>query len=137
MVIQIFSLAILVSLISSEPIIYIAEAKDIILLEKAVSPEEVVVTRDCSCIKGARDYGVDIPYNTDAKDLKTNTMPVVGALILLTYPNSEHVGVTIEFDGVGVLFYEENFDNPPNGCRQGFRFVKWGSKEIKGFWINK
>lgn len=137
MVIEIFSLALLISLISSQPIIYIAEAKDITVLEKVISSEENIAIEDCSCIKGARAYGVDIPYNTNAEDLQTNTMPTVGGLILLTYPNSEHVGAVVEINDEGVLFYEENFDNPPNGCRQGFRFVKWGSKEIKGFWINK
>lgn len=135
----VLSLAILPLLVPSEPIVYKAQASTPIELEKVI--EEVEDERDCSCIAGAREYGVDIPYNTNASDLEPNSTPVVGGLVLLRYYNSEtdewtyHVAVNIELDEE-LLVYEENFDNPEGGCRQGYRSIAWDSDEIRGFWTN-
>ena len=125
-------------LIPSEPIVYIAKADTTIAFEKVATSTEEVVERDCSCIVGAREYGVDIPYNTNAWDLHSNSIPQEGALVLFSYPKSDHVAVIVDLDaGDGMMnIYEENFNNPEGGCRQGYRLVAWDDENIRGFWTN-
>ena len=135
-----FSLAILPLFIHSEPIVYQAKASSTKLFKNVVEKEEDV--KKCSCITGAREYGVDIPYNTNAIDLESNGTPIVGGLVLLEYYNSEidewiyHVAVNVEL-GADLLIYEENFDNPEGECRQGYRNIAWDDTAIRGFWTNQ
>lgn len=132
------SLVMLLFLIPSQPVVYKAEANSTRLLDNITTLNKWVVKegRDCSCIVGAREYGVDIPYNTNADDLEPNGIPEIGGLILLSYSKSYHVAVNVEFGEDGILVYEENFNNPEGGCRKGFRLISWEEvgENARGFW---
>lgn len=90
------------------------------------------LTLPCSCIKCARAEGVDIPIGTDAGDLEPNSRPVIGALILLSYPNAEHVAKILAFEREGFLVYECNFEP----CEAGTRIVYYIDPSIRGFWVS-
>ena len=85
----------------------------------------------CSCIETARAEGVDIPIGTNAGDLKPNSLPVIGALILLKYKNADHVAKILEFKAEGFLVVEGNF----KPCQRGTRIVYYIDSFIRGFWI--
>lgn len=126
-VVIVFISAILPLFIHSEPITYVAEAS------LAVLEEEIV---ECSCIKTARNYGVDIPYGTNAEDFKPNSTPEINGLVLFKYSKSYHIAVIVEFVDGGMNVYEGNFNNPLNGCREGHRFISWEDPYIRGFWTD-
>ena len=89
-------------------------------------PKEV----ECSCIKIARNVGVNIPMGTDAKDLKPNTTPHIGALILLRYGDVYHVAVIRGYVG-GFQVVEGNFKKGP--CVATSRVVDFNDPHIVGF----
>lgn len=85
---------------------------------------------ECSCIKGARGYGVPIPLGTDAKDIKGNSSPVIGGLVLFRYPKDDHVAVIEGFNG-GFEVVEWNYRKGP--CVATRRTVAWNDPAIRGF----
>lgn len=87
----------------------------------------------CSCIKTARAEGIDIPIGTNAVDLKPNSSPEIGALILLSYPNTEHVAKILAFTGEGFLVTEGNF----KPCERGERIIYYIDPFIRGFWTSE
>ena len=89
------------------------------------------VQSGCSCIVTAREYGIDIPIGTNASDFIPNSVPVVGGLILLSYPNDDHIAVIVEFRDDGFWVYEGNFEPGV----QGYRLISYKDLSIRGFWI--
>lgn len=84
----------------------------------------------CSCIKTARQQGVDIPIGTNAEDFEPNSKPEIGGLILLSYPKVDHVAVILSFEKEGFLVYEGNFKK----CIQRERIIYYIDPFIRGFW---
>lgn len=84
----------------------------------------------CSCIKTARQQGVDIPIGTNAEDFEPNSKPEIGGLILLSYPKVDHVAKILAFKGEGFLVYEGNFKE----CIKGERIIAYNDQFIRGFW---
>jgi len=82
----------------------------------------------CSCIKSARHFGVPLPH-LDAKDIKPNSLPVVGGLALFNYSGMAHVAVITSLEAEGFRVREGNKDF----CEFGQRFVRWDGENLKGF----
>ncbi len=88
----------------------------------------------CSCIKGARNLGVNIPIGTDAQDLKSNSVPTIGSLILLKYENGvSHVGVIQKITDSTFVF--ESYNRIP--CLHSVDEIGMNSPFIVGFWSEK
>lgn len=86
----------------------------------------------CSCILYARALGVAIPNSTDAVDLKPNSVPVVGGLVLLTYSSGiSHVAVITALLEGGVMVTEANYRR----CKEGQRLISWKDPNLRGFWV--
>lgn len=86
----------------------------------------------CSCIKTARLLGANIPMGTNASDLKPNSTPVVGGLVLLSYSKAHHVAYIAELQEKGVLIREGNYKR----CEYTERLIPYDYKYITGFWYN-
>lgn len=99
-------------------------------VEKETEEEEVNNEIYCSCVKTAREEGVDIPYNTDAKDFVPNSIPEIGGLVLLKYGLSSHVAVIIDFIKEGIIIIEGNKIH----CERTQRIIPYDYYAIKGFW---
>jgi len=83
----------------------------------------------CSCVKTARSLGVDIPYNTNAEDIKEGANPVVGGLALFRYGSTSHIGVIEETQEKGFWMNEGNFYE----CEYSRRFILWNDPNLIGF----
>lgn len=94
-------------------------------------PDPVPIT--CSCIKTARAEGIEIPYNTDAIDLKGNTVPQVNALALFMYDGLAHVAKITQVVENGFYIVEGNFKH----CLRTKRFISWNDPNLTGFWKNE
>jgi len=114
-------------------------AQTVLQVEPVIVEPEVVIEQEpeepknfiaCSCIKTARSEGVDIPIGTNAVDLKPNSRPVIGGLILLKYENVSHVAVIKEFTNSGFLVVEGNF----NECQREEREIYFIDPFIIGFY---
>lgn len=120
---------------TSYPAITIAEASTTqeTLLDEKSSAELEEESIYCSCIKTARAEGTDIPYNTNAEDLQPNSVPVVGGLVLIKYPNIEHVARIIAFleNGLQVV---EGLELPTGECVRRIRTIPFDYPFIRGFW---
>jgi len=84
----------------------------------------------CSCIKGARRFGIDIPTGVSETGLEPNTTPSEGVLALFTYKGVHHVAVIIGIEDEGFTVVEWNFER----CRKTHRFIKWNDKNLRGFY---
>lgn len=98
-------------------------------IEKEIE-EEIGDEIYCSCIKTAREEGVDIPYNTNAEDFIPNSRPEIGGLILLKYGLISHVAVIIEFTKEGIIIIEGNKIH----CEKTQRIIPYDYYAIRGFW---
>lgn len=88
------------------------------------------VPAQCSCIKTARNLGVDIPYNTNASDLESNANMWQGDLILLKYGDVNHAAIyRVTNDG----FYIPKEGNKER-CRYTERLVPFNDPSVIGFW---
>ena len=87
--------------------------------------------RLCNCVTGLRSFGVDIPYNTDAKDIQANTTPYVGGVVLFLYDNDVyHAALIIEMLAEYMIVKETNFIE----CKEGTRKVYYDDPSITGFY---
>lgn len=84
----------------------------------------------CSCIKTARNEGINIPYNTDAKDLQPNSSPFINSLVILKYDDIYHVAVIKDYTDKGFVISEGNKVK----CEKGMRILKYNDMHIQGFW---
>jgi len=112
----------------------IATTTPAVVVEKeSVPPKEYSIY--CSCIKTARAEGVAIPYNTDAAELPANSVPTVSGLVLISYPNIEHVAKILGFttDGSGIEIVE-GLELPDGTCIKRFRTISFNYEYIRGFW---
>ena len=91
---------------------------------------ETLIPATCSCIKTARNLGIDIPYDTEADDLKSNTTIFVGALALFKYPNFSHVAVVTKLEASGFWVHEGNYKL----CEMTKRFILYNDPALRGFW---
>lgn len=101
---------------------------------QAVQEEKKEVV-ECSCIKIARSVGVKIPLGTNAEDLKPNTTPHLGSLILLKYGDIWHVAVILGYTDSGFKVVEGNFHRGP--CVPTERVLAFNDVHIVGFWSLK
>ena len=85
---------------------------------------------NCSCVKFARALGVKIPPKTDAEDIKSNSTPQVGGLVLFKYSNLDHVAVITALNASNFEVREANFKEP---CLASRRTVSYQDKAIRGF----
>ena len=101
--------------------------------------KEIISTTSiyCYCIKAARNEGVDIPYSTDAGDLKPNVTPQVGALALFLFPpNKEypngvpHVALIDEMNAGGFHVRQGN----KISCEYSEEWISWENPYLAGFW---
>ncbi len=124
--------------LTAEPITYVntnayklkEKTKDV----KISIPEIITQTNNtyCSCIKTARELGVDIPYSTNAEDLVPNSVPQIGCLVLMTYPKSSHVATILNFLNEGIQILEGN----KTPCKESVRIIPYNYKYLKGFWCS-
>ena len=96
-----------------------------IVKEIVVEPEEKL-----SCVQYARQF-VDIPYNTDAVDIKSNSYATEGGAVLFSYPNDDHIAIIVKFQGNGAWIKEANFEEPGKISE---RYISFGDKFIRGFY---
>lgn len=89
-----------------------------------------VKTEKLSCIQYARQF-VNIPYNTNAEDIKSNSTAIEGGAILFSYSNDDHIAIIVKFEGDGAWIKEANFEEPNKISK---RFVSFGDKSIRGFY---
>lgn len=85
----------------------------------------------CSCIKTARHFGAKIDWGVNAKDLKPNSTPEIGALALFAYEGIDHVALITKIEANGFWVKEGNFKE----CEIGERFVWWIDPFIRGFYV--
>lgn len=85
----------------------------------------------CSCVLTARAYGVNIPFNTDARDLKPNSPPAIGGLVLLSYPKAEHVATIVALGPDSMKVVEGNMRH----CQRDERWIAYTDYHIRGFWV--
>lgn len=122
---------------------YISQTIKLLQIElSAVTLSSIVITHNgptydnsindiyCSCIKTARNEGINIPYNTDAKDLIPNTTPAIDKLVILQYNNVYHVAVIKEYSKNGFIILEGNKTH----CVKDIRLLQYNDPHIKGFW---
>lgn len=87
----------------------------------------------CSCIQTAKALGVKVSGN--AKDLKPNSSPKVGGLILMKYGEVYHVAVIMEIipTSYGQLFKvrEGNYQK----CKITEREIRSDDRKILGYWV--
>ena len=76
--------------------------------------------------------GADIPFGTNAEDLKANSRIFVGALALFSYDKLDHVGVVIKIAHDGWWQEEENFEKTDD-CAITPRFVYYIDPFFRGF----
>jgi len=78
---------------------------------RLIDPKETrnKILASCSCIKGLRTFGVYIPLNTNAKDLKPNSMPVVGRVVLFNYSGVYHAALITSMNTESFSIKETNF----------------------------
>ena len=114
-----------------------AEAQ-VIHEQPVVEPKVAEVTANtvfCSCVRYVRSKIPEFPSN-DAKNIKPNSVPVAGGVIILKYWNKElgqelyHVAYIESFTEKGFLVSETNFKK----CQRTDREVLFTDKAIVGFW---
>ena len=91
-------------------------------------PESVL----CSCVRGARWLGVDIPLveATYFQSFKPQT-PTLNGLVLMSYKNGvNHVAVIKDFREDGLLVQETNYKS----CQFTERLIDFRDRAIRGFW---
>lgn len=98
----------------------------IIKTEKPVPIENPIA---CSCIKTVREMGVNLPYNTNAGDLKSNSTIHIGVLVLFSYEKAEHVGMVVSIERDGFWIREGNFEK----CKFTERFIDFDNPFLRGF----
>jgi len=84
----------------------------------------------CSCIRTARNEGLNIPL-ANAEDQVPNGPPVLGGGILFYYPKTDtsHLAVITDFTEYGYLVTEGNFKE----CEVTERVVEYNDRFITGF----
>jgi len=92
--------------------------------------ELVVKPRELSCVQYARRF-VDIPYNTNAVDIKSNSYASEGGAILFSYSICDHIAIIVHLEKDGAWIKEANFEEPNKISK---RFVSFGDKSIRGFY---
>lgn len=96
----------------------------------STSTEDIIVADDpkCSCVKGARHHGLNVPP-ADARDLVPNFSPIIGGGILLEYPNASHIAVITGFTDEGFEIVEWNYEP----CEETRRVIAFNDHRIRGF----
>jgi len=84
----------------------------------------------CFCVTYAREIsGLPIPRVDNAGELKPNSEPRVGGLVLFQYGKTAHVAVITDMGEKGIDISEANFRK----CRATKRTISWDDSAIKGF----
>ena len=118
---------------------YTPHFKEIVVEEEILPPLPLVVLPEkkkeynpvaCSCIIYASQF-IDLPKNTDAIDLISNSQPYIGGAILLKYGNLGHIAIIIDFKEDGFLVKESNYKR----CEYTTRLIPFDDKHITGFMI--
>lgn len=86
---------------------------------------------ECSCIRSVRSFGFDLPYGTDAENLKPNAQISIGVLALFQFSNSSHVAYVTRIEEKGFWVKEGNY---PIACEFSERFVDFGDWSLAGFY---
>ncbi len=86
----------------------------------------------CSCVKGLRSFGVNMPFK-DAKYLPANSTAMVGNVILFKYPKTYHASLITAIEEKYYVIKETNF----GGCRYNERKVLKNDPYIRGFYKPK
>lgn len=82
-----------------------------------------------SCIQYARQF-IEIPYNTNAKDLVPNSVPIKGGAVLFSYTTDDHIAIITKIGKKGFWVKEANFEKE---SKIGDRYVSFANKFIRGF----
>lgn len=85
---------------------------------------------ECSCIRTIRSLGIELPFDTDAKDLQPNTDLAVDVIAIFRTKDYSHVGLVTEIKEDGFLIKEGNYVE----CRITERFIKFGDYRLIGFY---
>ena len=110
------------------PILYTAEEVEEIVAEVI---EKVDIESDlCLCMRTARNLGANLPF-VDAKDLKRNSTPTIGGVVIFQYGEVYHVAY-IAYIFPGDLYVKEG--NYIKDCTYSERFVSWKDSAIIGFY---
>ena len=117
----------------------LTESQSLYKDETAGIPESIVFSREprtpqekiiySSCIKTARALGVPIPLNTDAEDVRANSTPIIGGLVLFSYPQDDHVAVLIAYADDGFVIDEGNYKKG----QFTRRYIAWRDVALRGF----
>jgi len=82
----------------------------------------------CSCILGARRFGVNLPPG-NAEDLIPNSTPVVGGVALFNYSGVHHTAVITELSEQTFSVIETNYKK----CQKTQRDIRYNDPSIRGF----
>ena len=86
----------------------------------------------CSCVKGLRSFGVNMPF-ADAKNIRPNSVAKVGNVILFKYLKTYHASLIIEIHEDYYLVKETNSFR----CQYGERKILKTDPYIRGFYKPK
>lgn len=90
------------------------------------------LTLDCSCVQFVRDRVPSLPRG-DADQLKPNSPPVEGGVVILKYPNGiYHVAYSARLQGIGV-WIEERIQMGDE-CIERSYWLDLNDEKIFGFW---
>jgi len=86
----------------------------------------------CSCVKGVRSFGINLPSVKSAKDLPANSTFHVGAVVLFDYPENElgHVALIVKMTPEYMIVKETNYKK----CSYTERRVYYNDPNIRGFY---
>ena len=107
----------------------ISFAKPVYAFEKERVVEVAKESVYCSCIATARMLGANLPKG-DAKDLKRNSPPTVGGVVILRYGSVYHTSY-IQYLFPGGMWVQEGNKIP---CKYSERFIFFTDPNIIGFW---
>lgn len=81
----------------------------------------------CNCYLYVKSLILGLPR---ASELKTNTTPHVGAVVIFDYDGLPHYGVITSLSANGFELKDSNF----RPCRYMTRHISWSDAHIRGFW---
>jgi len=106
----------------------VAEKEEPARTEEVIEPPKEYDPVACSCVLYAQQF-LDLPKNTNAIDLISNSQPTIGGGILLNYNGVGHIAVIMKFEKDGFLVKESNYKK----CEYTTRIIKYDDKAIVGF----
>lgn len=109
--------------------IVIEEPEPIAIPEVEKPPVKEYDPVACSCVIFASQF-LDLPKNTDAIDLISNSQPYIGGGILLNYESIGHIAIIIDFKDNGFLVKESNYKE----CKYTTRLISFDDPAIRGFY---